>query len=251
MRIGRSLPCLLLAFCLAVDLSRTVPAWAGGGGTLATPTGYRVDAQFPARSRGLSQIALLVDTRINVLVRDSMEEFYLYGFTSDTEIAQLLEKEALAEARLVLYDDQNGIANTTELGSPFARLRTAGPPAPDTFVLETTHGGFGQFNGVRASLLVIDHGTVRRLSAVDDDTGTTEEIQLLRSRGSDWRILTTPRRPGSVFQVLCRPDEADDKGFGETYITYRLEKSVWHRRQQTGRGYCTWPDGFPPLRSFP
>lgn len=176
-----------------------------------------------------------------------MEEYYWFGATADQEVAEILDAEPLAEAQMVLVDDGGKMGEPIPVGTPFARLRST----PNEFVLEVSQGGFGQFTGTFGRVFTIEQGSVRYLgAALDDAAGTVEDIVLQRSPGSDWRII--PASHGSdIYQVVCQPGEADGNGFGEVYVTYRQDKSGWHKRQRASHGYCTWPNGFPPLRAFP
>lgn len=239
---------------LAVTMAYAPPGWAKTDPAPPVPQGSRIEAQFTAKVRSLGHavnLALLVDERITTLLRHAMEEYYLFGFTADERIAPMLDPTPLAEATIVLFDDNGKVRETTNLNTPFAQLHQVGASAPNLFMLETSEGGFGQFTGTSGKVLSIDQGIIRHVTAIDDETKTAEDIALQRSPGSDWRILAVPSHVGTIFQVICRPGDANDAGFGESYITYRIDKGTWHRNRIVTNGYCNWENGFPPLSSFP
>ncbi|MEO5373985.1 MAG: hypothetical protein H7840_06840 [Alphaproteobacteria bacterium] len=220
------------------------------------PAGYKLEIRHPLKTRthGRSgHLALLVDQRITALSRPAMEEYYFFGYTEDTEVAKTMDAQALAEAQMVIHDDDGKTVETIFLGTPFARLRAVAltSSAPHEFVIETSQGGFGQFTGTYGRVFTIEQGAIRYSTAIDDETNAPEDMVLQRSPGTDWRIIPASGRGSDIYQVICRSDETDGTGFGEVYVSYRLDKTGWHKRRRMGQGFCTWTDGFPVLRAFP
>jgi hypothetical protein len=198
-------------------------------------------------------VELVGDARIDARTRRPLQDWYMFGFNDPPAVAPPVDVEALAEAELRLVASGGRTLATFPLQTPFAALQSValGGDRPTDFVLETTQGGFGQFTGSLARPFTVEAGGIRFLKA-EGDRGEVEDVVLVRGPRTDWRIIPAVRGGGSeIFQVVCRPGEGGDDAFGEDYVAYRRSGTQWRRQQRQGRGYCSWPDGFPPLSSFP
>jgi hypothetical protein len=191
-------------------------------------------------------LVLVADQRLNPANRKAMQDWYMFGFSDPPPANPPVTAQALADAELRLVDANGATLASQPLATPFAGLQTVAllGSRPTEFVLEIAQGGFGQFTGTLAKPLTVQAGTLRTLSAEG------EEIVLVKAPKTDWRIV--PGTRGSdIFQVVCSRGDDGGYGYAEDYFTFRQEAGAWRKFVRRARGYCVWPDGFPPFSAFP
>lgn len=199
-------------------------------------------------------VVLRTDARITPANRMTLQDYQWFGFGEPHPVQPPLAVQPLADAELRLEDKAGREVSSMPLGSPFAAL-SAVPLVPDrgsAFILEVANGGFGQFTGTIGRPFVIEAGRLRFLDATAPDGAPAGDITLMRAPRTGWLVLpASGNRPGEFFQASCLPGEGGADGFAEVLTAWRWDRQGWRRHQSTGRGYCSWAPGLPPLSSFP
>lgn len=198
-------------------------------------------------------LVLTVDDRLTPVTAKALQEFQWFGFGEGPPVKPPVTQVPLAEAELKLVDGRGQVLASLALGSPFAALSAAAllPGRGAAFVLEVSNGGFGQFTGTIGRPFAVEAGRLRYLTATSPD-GPVGEIELKRAPRTDWLVLpATGGKPGEMLQAACLPGQGEGDGFAEVLTSWRWEGDGWRRRERTGRGYCNWSPGLPPLSAFP
>lgn len=193
------------------------------------------------------------DARITPATQNALQDFQWFGFGEPPAVTPPVTSVPLGEAELRVEDKAGREVATMPLGSPFAVLSavTMVPESGPAFLIEVSNGGFGQFTGTVGRPFVVQGGRLRFLDATGSD-GTTSDITLLRAPHTGWLVLpASGGRAGEFFQATCLPGEGGADGFAEALTAWRWDRDGWRRHQRTGRGYCNWAPGLPPLSAFP
>jgi hypothetical protein len=127
------------------------------------------------------------------------------------------------------------------------------------FVTNDLSIGMGSYAGPVTRLAEVRGGRLRWLRATDVRTGAAEEISLVSTLKTEWRVVPRQRGPGrDILMFLCRPDpnaalsDSTDRAFLLIYERDSFENGAWRLHRRSEHGF--WEQGddpFPPRRRFP
>src|ERR1035437_3341788 len=222
-------------------------------------TRYAVVSQLPlARNQNQidGKLQILEDARLTPQLRKML--WGTGGDMQDDDPARsVFKSDPPHNAQVRIVTNKGTIVETSPLERPLAKLsRTLlyGTPRPTYLVTVDYSAGFGSYNGPVTLPLEVQDGRLHWLEATDSATGKKEQIELMQSLKTTWKIVDSASKTGKeILHAACRPDDfsSTSNDFTLTYTRYYFSGSDWMRIQKKQPGFSEFEDGFPRRELFP
>jgi hypothetical protein len=237
--------------CLLATLCAARPA-AG----LAMEGQYVVAQEFSLHQKenGIEgTLCLSMDKRLTPKVQ---EELWGHGewsfvFTPESSLYRDFSSLPPAKARLSIADLTGKIVAQRDLDRALARLEPLNPAGRSNrlfLVAQDYSGGLGSYSGPVTTLLMVSDSVFHDVKALNAESHQWEQIRLMKSLKSDWRIAKSGAEP-EILSVSCHPKGVSH--FAVDYTTYTFDGSTWVERKRETDGFWESDDPFPKRSAFP
>jgi hypothetical protein len=255
-----------LPITILLLLFLVIGSWAPYGYGQAVPPQKQAAQDAIAFRLPLSQstngvdgyLELRQDARLTAKLRSSLWGMGDINFDDDPDLANF-KTEPLRKAVIQVVDRSGKVLESKKQERPLGKLRTTQLYADSTLTYLLTidySAGFGSYSGPITELIEVKNGHMRWVEATDLKTGKSDEISLMESLKTAWKLVDAPDGKGKqILLAQCRPNWSApldaDPDFRITYARFYFNGSKWILAQRTVKGFTEFEEGFPSRKRFP
>ncbi len=235
-------------------------AWVPFAGAQGSaPAGYRVGRSLPltAAENGVNgHLVLWQDSRLTPRLKAELWQTGEPDETDEQRASSFSKSSPARPALLQVIGVAGEVIDAKTLEHSLARMSAThlyGDGKTTFMVTADYSAGFGSYSGPITWPVEVIRGRLQWLQSYDRATGKVEEISLMSSLKTTWKLVRGTHGE-EILLAQCRPDWGaplnKDPDFHIRYIRIYWTGKKWISVDRTVPGYSDFEDGFPRRSLF-